>query len=89
MDKVDWEGLKAFYSNRTGVWMGDEDWQKAINNAFPAILAEHERDQRVIVDWYRIAKHLRNELAYAKPDTEYPVADNAIAEFDKAINEQT
>jgi len=68
MDKVDWEGLKAKYAIRQSV-VGGQAWTGEISEQFPAILAAHERDQRVIA----AAEKMR-----------YDFSEENRAEYDKA-----
>lgn len=79
---VDWEGLKLLYITRHS-WGCMDTWLHEINARFPAILAQHERDQRVI----EAAEKLRNTLANLDCQRQYLITKqigDALAEYDKA-----
>lgn len=81
MSNVDWEGLKARWRLGNPIILPSE---------FPAILAAHERDQRVIL----AAEKLREDILTINRDAwqgEGAIcrsiarqSDAALAEFDKA-----
>jgi len=50
MDKVDWDGLKALEAKSSASFFPQDhiNLHSAILGAWPQILAEHEKDQRVI-----------------------------------------
>ena len=79
---IDWEGLKALEAKAGNSFQGGHQFTNALIASFPAILAQHEQDQRVIA----AAKKLRIAITALESDeneeTEQAYID-ALAEFDK------
>ena len=80
---IDWKGWKVKYANAFG---GSERalflLQHDLFANFPAILAQHEADQKVIA----AAKRLRDKAHIYLMDGNGDVAvDKAIDEFDKVV----
>ena len=72
---AEWQGSPSEPISET---LGEEDAEfiSALRNAFPAILAQHERDQRVIA----AAERLAITVIHGPADE----IDMALAEYDKA-----
>lgn len=73
---VDWEGLKSKREAAKHSAGGQWDFNHTMFDEFPAILAQHEADQRVIA----AAERLAITVIHGPADE----IDMALAEYDKA-----
>ena len=93
--QIDWDGLKALSDLRRETIAGKSlpetdiyikayfDFQRELDQSFPAILAAHERDQRVIAAADRLRAAITAVEADQNEETEQEYID-ALDEFDKA-----